>query len=68
MQNIITALNLFFLGLYIELIRTILNLIIKYGHSPLSSKKTVFFSKLCNYASAKFVYLEKNYAKFNKIF
>ena len=66
MQHILIPLKLFVLGLYIELTRTILHLVIKYGNFPLSSPKTVFFSGLCNYASTKFVYLEKNYAKLNK--
>lgn len=66
MQNIIIALKLFILGLYIEFMRTILNLIIKYKKSPLSSPKIILFSKLCNYATTKFLFIEKNYAKISE--
>ncbi len=64
MQNIILAFKLLFLGIYIELTRKILNLFLNFY--PLSSSKTIFFSELCNRASAKFMYIENKYAKFSK--
>lgn len=67
MQNIITAFKLLFLGIYIELTRSILHFILN-SKLPLSSPKTIFFSELCNYASTKFLSIEKNYAKSNENF
>lgn len=59
MQIILTALKLLILGIYIDLVKYFIN-----KQRNLSSKKTLILSKMCNFASLKFI---KTELKFKKI-